>query len=78
MTKPSERLASILKKRGITAYRLSQVSTLPQSHISDLLKRDRRITARTALFLGAALQMDPKELMAWQSEWDLHLLRGEE
>jgi len=78
MTKPGAILLKILSDRGVNPYKLSKVTGLSQTHISEIIHKDRRITARTALVLGKALQIDAKDILSWQSEWDLYLLGGDE
>lgn len=78
MTKPGEILLQILNDRGITPYKLSKATGLSQTLLSEVIHKDRRITAKTALFLGKALSITAIELMTWQSEYDLYLLGGSE
>ena len=44
-----------LEPLGITAYRLSKATFIPQTRVSEILKGNRRITADTALRLSKYL-----------------------
>jgi addiction module HigA family antidote len=77
--KPGYRLLNVLNDMGVNPYKLSKATGLSQTHISEIIHKDRRITAKTALRLSKVIRVVPAEsLLAWQSEWDLYLLRGSE
>jgi addiction module HigA family antidote len=48
---------------NISAYRLSKETFIPQTRISEILKRRRRITADTALRLSKYFGTSPKFLV---------------
>ena len=60
-----------LKPLGITAYRLSKDLGIPQTRISEILKRNRRITADTALRLSKYFGTSPRFWLGLQDDFDL-------
>jgi len=65
------RLAAILKKKGWTPYRLSQVTGLSAPTAYRLADPDQqfgRFTADTLERLCAALEVQPGELLEWSPE----------
>jgi len=56
---------------NITAYRLSQDINIPQTRISEILKRNRRITADTALRLSRYFGNSAKFWLGLQDDYDL-------
>ena len=56
---------------GITAYRLSKDTFIPQSRVSEILKGNRRITADTALRLSKYLGTSAKFWLGLQDDYDL-------
>lgn len=69
---PGEVLAEeFLKPLGITAYKLSKALGIPQTRISEILKKNRRITADTALRLSQYFGTTPKFWLGLQDDYDL-------
>ena len=69
---PGEVLSEeFLKPLGITAYRLSKDLGIPQTRISEILKKNRRITADTALRLSKYFGTSPKFWLGLQDDFDL-------
>ena len=76
-----ERLANIhpgeilqeefLKPMGITAYRLSKDTEIPQTRISQILKGKRRITADTALRLSSYFGNSARFWLGLQNDYDI-------
>lgn len=60
-----------LKPLNITAYKLSKELQIPQTRISEILKRKRRITADTALRLSHYFGNSPKFWLGLQDDYDL-------
>jgi len=60
-----------LKPLGITAYRLSKDTFIPQTRVSQILKGNRRITADTALRLSKYLGTSAKFWLGLQDDYDL-------
>lgn len=60
-----------LKPLGITAYRLSKDTEIPQTRISQILKGNRRITADTAMRLGSYFANSPKFWLGLQDDYDI-------
>ena len=60
-----------LEPLGITAYRLSKATFIPQTRISEILKGNRRITADTALRLSKYLGTSAKFWLGLQDDYDL-------
>lgn len=60
-----------LKPMGISAYRLSKDTEIPQSRVSQILKGNRRITADTALRLSSYFENSPKFWLGLQNDFDI-------
>lgn len=60
-----------LKPLGITAYRLSKDTEIPQTRISQILKGNRRITADTAMRLSSYFGNTPKFWLGLQDDYDI-------
>ncbi len=56
---------------NISAYRLSKETFIPQTRISEILKKKRRITADTALRLSRYFGTSPKFWLGLQDDFDL-------
>ena len=56
---------------GVTAYRLSKETFIPQTRISEIIKGKRRITADTALRLSKFLGTSAKFWLGLQDDYDL-------
>ncbi|EMR03438.1 HigA family addiction module antitoxin [Cesiribacter andamanensis] len=56
---------------GISAYRLSKETFIPQTRISEIIKGRRRITADTALRLSKYFGTSAKFWMGLQDDYDL-------
>lgn len=56
---------------GITAYKLAKGTKIPQTRISDILKRKRRITADTALRLSKFFETSAKFWLGLQVDYDI-------
>lgn len=59
------------KPMGITPYRLSLVTGIPQPRLSQIIHRQRRITADTALRLARFFSVSPKFWLGLQMDFDL-------
>ncbi len=69
---PGEVLSEeFLKPMGITAYRLAKDLFIPQTRISEILKKNRRITADTALRLSKYFGTTPKFWLGLQDDFDI-------
>jgi antitoxin HigA-1 len=60
-----------LEPLGISAYRLSKDTAIPQTRISEIVKRNRRITADTALRLSRYFGTTAKFWLGLQDDYDL-------
>ncbi len=60
-----------LNELGISAYRLSKDTGLPQTRVSEIIKGNRRITADTALRLAKYFGTTPKFWLGLQDDFDL-------
>ena len=60
-----------LKPPGISAYRLAKETRIPQTRISEILKRRRRITADTALRFSKFFGNSPQFWLGLQNDYDL-------
>jgi antitoxin HigA-1 len=56
---------------GVTAYRLSKETFIPQTRISEIIKGRRRITADTALRLSKYFGTSAKFWLGLQDDFDL-------
>lgn len=60
-----------LMELGISAYRLSKDTGIPQTRISEIIKGTRRITADTALRFSRYFGNAPKFWLGLQDDFDL-------
>lgn len=70
-----------LEPLQISAYRLSKETFIPQTRISEIIKKKRRITADTALRLSKFFGTSPKFWLGLQDDYDLEeerSLKGQE
>jgi addiction module HigA family antidote len=56
---------------GISAYRLSKETLIPQTRISEIIKCNRRITADTALRLSCYFGNSAKFWLGLQDDFDI-------
>lgn len=56
---------------GISVYRLSKDTEIPQSRVSQILKGNRRITADTAMRLSSYFENSPKFWLGLQNDFDI-------
>jgi addiction module HigA family antidote len=64
-----------LESLGITAYRLSKGTGIPQTRISLILREQRAITADTALRFAAFFGTSAKFWLGLQEDYDLEAAR---
>lgn len=64
-------LEEFLKPMGISAYKLSKDTEIPQTRISLILKGNRRITADTALRLSSYFGNSAKFWLGMQDDYDI-------
>ena len=60
-----------LKPLGISAYRLAKEIKIPQTRISEIIKKRRRITADTALRFSKFFGNSPQFWLGLQNDYDL-------
>lgn len=60
-----------LAEFNLSAYRLAHDVGIPQTRLSEILKRKRRITANTALRLARYFGNSPKFWLGLQNDYDL-------
>lgn len=60
-----------LEPMGISAYRLSKETFIPQTRISQILKEQRRITADTALRFAKFFGTSAKFWLGLQDDYDI-------
>lgn len=60
-----------LMPMGITAYKLSKETFIPQTRISEIIKGRRRITADTALRFSKFFGTTPKFWLGLQNDFDI-------
>ncbi len=64
-------MQEFLQPLGISAYRLSKDTEIPQTRISQIVKGKRRITADTALRLSSYFGNSAKFWLGLQNDYDL-------
>ncbi|MCB0495789.1 MAG: HigA family addiction module antidote protein [Cyclobacteriaceae bacterium] len=64
-------LEEFLKPLGISAYRLSKETFIPQTRISQIIKGHRKITADTALRLSKYFGNSAKFWLGLQDDYDI-------
>jgi|TARA_B110000285_G_scaffold3791_1_gene3968 antitoxin HigA-1 len=64
-------LEEFLKPLGVSAYRLSKDTFIPQTRISEITKGRRRITADTALRLSKYFGTSAKFWLGLQDDYDI-------
>ena len=64
-------LEEFLKPLEISAYRLSKDTFIPQTRISEIIKKRRRITADTALRLSRYFGNSAKFWLGLQDDYDI-------
>ena len=64
-------LEEFLIPMGISQYRLAKDLNIPQTRISEIIKKNRRITADTALRLGKYFGTSAKFWLGLQDDFDL-------
>jgi addiction module HigA family antidote len=60
-----------LDPMGISAYRLAKDTGIPQTRISEIIKRRRRVTADTALRLAKYFGMSARFWLGLQDDFDI-------
>ncbi len=60
-----------LQPLNITAYRLAKETNIPQTRISEIIKKKRRITADTALRFSKFFGNSPEFWLGLQNDFDL-------
>ncbi|RED93171.1 HigA family addiction module antitoxin [Marinoscillum furvescens] len=69
---PGEVLSEeFLRPMGISAYRLSKDLHIPQTRVSEILKKNRRVTADTVLRLSRYFGTTPKFWLGLQDDYDI-------
>ncbi len=64
-------IEEFLRPLGISAYRLSKDTDIPQTRISQIIKGKRRITADTALRFGSYFGNSAKFWLGLQDDYDI-------
>ena len=60
-----------LKPLHLSAYRLAKETNIPQTRISEIVKKRRRITADTALRLSKFFGNSPQFWLGLQNDYDI-------
>ena len=69
-------LEEFLKPLNISAYRLAKEAKLPQTRISQIIKKKRRVTADTALRFAKFFGNSPEFWLGLQDNYDLEESRS--
>ncbi len=64
-------MQEFLQPLGISAYKLSKDTEIPQTRISQIVKGNRRITADTALRLSSYFGNSAKFWLGLQNDYDI-------
>jgi len=64
-------LEEFLKPLKVSAYRLSKETLIPQTRVSEIIKRRRRITADTALRFSKFFGTSTKFWLGLQDDYDI-------
>ncbi len=73
---PGEHLAEMMEELGISQYRLAKCIGVPPIRVHAIVKRQRSITADTALRIGRALGTTPDYWLNLQRIYDLNVARS--
>ena len=73
---PGEHLAEFLEELGISQYRLAKTIGVPPIRINAIIKRQRAISADTALRIGHALGTTPDYWLNLQRMYDIDIARS--
>ncbi|MDD9910762.1 MAG: HigA family addiction module antitoxin [Ahrensia sp.] len=68
-------LEEFIKPLGISQKKLAETIGVPPSHINDIIKGRRRISADMAIRLGKAFRMTDQFWMNLQNHYDLEVAR---
>jgi antitoxin HigA-1 len=68
---PGETIREELEERAMTAYQLAKGSGIDETALSQILRGKRRVTARTALRLGAFFGTSAEFWLNLQTAYDL-------
>ena len=60
-----------LQDMGITPYRLAKDTGLTQTHVAELLKGKRSLTAKTALLFGKFFGTSPQYFLNMQTRYEM-------
>ena len=71
-THPADHIKEYLETRGWKQADLARASGLTQKSVSDIMTKDTRLNARTAIALEKALGLKARVWLALQANWDLH------
>lgn len=66
-----------LKPLGISAYKLSKITGMPQTRISDIVNCKRAVTADTAVRFAKFFSTTPQFWLGLQNDYDLEELENE-
>ena len=69
-------LEEFLIPMEISQYKLAKDLKIPQTRVSEIVKRNRRITADTALRLGRYFGTSPRFWLGLQDDYDLEESRN--
>ena len=76
-THPGVMLRAELDAGGTTAHRLALAIRVPANRITAILRRERAVTAETAVRLGRYLGTGPEFWMALQTAYDIDTVNRE-
>jgi len=71
LTHPGEQLRDIMEELNLSAYRLAQLISVPQSRVDQIIKGKRSITPDTSIRLGKLFGQNPSFWLDIQSSFDL-------
>jgi len=68
-------LEDFLKPLGMTPYRLAKEIGISQTHVSEIIRHERSVTAATALRLSALFGTTPRFWLHLQAHYDIEEAR---
>lgn len=74
-THPGAILKEEIEYRGISQYKLAQSMGIGYSVLNEILNEHRPLTEKTALLIGAALNIDAEPLLNLQVRYNMQAIR---
>jgi HTH-type transcriptional regulator/antitoxin HigA len=72
---PGEQLRDVIRAKRYTQKRFAEIAGIQPTHLNEIIKEKRGISAEVALKIGAALKMDAIIWAKFQMTYELDLAR---